>query len=468
MWLYCYFPQLLLDRLLSAQPEFEKQAFALYQVQHGQSFIKQSNSVAQQEGISEGVSSVMAIALCETLLLKEYRATKEEKLLSIVADHLYQWAAKLVLDPPQGIYIELESLERLYGGRQNTINTLCFAIKELKLRSHQAVAKSPLAAKLLAKAGMPLTMHERKARCQLEGLPIKSSGLPGKTTRDLLSAGIFSIGDLLAIPGSDIGRQLGKDTLLYVQELKGEMKSHRTRYFYQPPERFSQQIDLVSEVSNWQGLRFPMKRLLNELERFLYQRQQVVQHITFRLYQRDKSCLEMPVSTAAPSWRAQSFWSLLLLKMEQTPLSSAVLDISLQASDFSSLKIKNTQFFHDEKDTQQLFPLIGRLQVKLGEKAVYTPALNDDPRPGINEQKQPPCRPEVPSTTSVKRPLWLSEPKLVNVSEWLLKEGPERKRCGWWDNQPIKRDYWVAIDSKYRQGWLFYESGRWYLQGWFS
>jgi len=468
MWLYCHFPQLLLDTLLKAQPEFEKQAVALYQVQNGQSLIEQSNQVAQQAGVSQGIASVMAIALCEDLKLKEYSVAKEERLLCGVADHLYQWAAKLVLEPPQGLYIELDSLEKLYGGLSNTVKTLHLAVKQLNVRSQLAVANNALAAKVLAEADSPLTMKDEKAGHQLKGLSIKSSGLPDKVVRNSLSAGIFSIGDLLDIPGSDIGRQLGKEALFYIQELKGELKTQRASDFYQPSERFFQHVDLVSEVSNWQGLRFPMKRLLNELESFLYQRQKVVQHIKFQLYQRDKSCSEIKVATASPSWRAQSFWSLLQLKMEQAPLSAPVLEVSLQASDFSSLSVKTSHFFHDAKDTQGLFPLIGKLQVKLGKNAVYTPAVSDDPRPGINEYKQPPCRFGGFSVKPVKRPLWLNHPERVNLDEWSLSNGPERKRCGWWDSQPIERDYWIATDSKHRIGWLFYESGQWYLQGWFS
>ncbi len=468
MWLYCHFPQLLLDSLLRAQPEFEKQAVALYQVQNGQSLIEQSNQVAQQAGVSQGIASVMAIALCEDLKLKEYSVAKEERLLCGVADHLYQWAAKLVLEPPQGLYIELDTLEKLYGGLSNTVKTLHLAVKQLNVRSQLAVANNALAAKVLAEADAPLTMNDEKTCHQLKSLSIKSSGLPDKVVRDSLSAGIFSIGDLLDIPVSDIGRQLGKEALFYIQELKGELKTQRASDFYQPSERFFQHVDLVSEVSNWQGLRFPMKRLLNELESFLYQRQKVVQYIKFQLYQRDKSCSEVRVATASPSWRAQSFWSLLQLKMEQAPLSAPVLEVSLQASDFSSLSVKTSHFFHDAKDTQGLFPLIGKLQVKLGKNAVYTPAVSDDPRPGINEYKQPPCRFGGFSVKPVKRPLWLNHPERVNLDEWSLSNGPERKRCGWWDSQPIERDYWIATDSKHRKGWLFYESGQWYLQGWFS
>jgi protein ImuB len=469
MWLYCHFPQLQLDNLLISQPEFAKQAVALYRVKNGQSLIEQTNLVAQEAGVSRGISSVMAIALYEALLLKEYEAEKEEMLLSAVADHLYQWAAKLILDPPQGIYLELKSIEKLYGGLSNTVRTLNLAVQQLGFQCQRAVAKNTLAARVLAQANTPLVINKAQAERQLKDLSIKNSGLPNKTIRNCLSVGIFSIGDLLTIPASDIGRQFGKETLVYVQALRDDLNIQRANHFYEPSEYFFQQIDLVSEVSNWQGLRFPMKRLLNDLESFLYQRQKAVQHITFQLFQRDNHCTELSVSTATASWRAQSFWSLLQLKMERSPLAAPVLELSLKASEFSQLSAKSQHFFHEAQDTQSLFPLIGKLQVKLGERAVYTPAISDDPRPGFNECRQPPCRSQAPSITPIKRPLWLQrEPQPVNLNEWRLQEGPERKHCGWWDSQPIQRDYWLAMDTQHRKGWLFYESGHWYLQGWFS
>ena len=107
MWLYCHFPQLLLDSLLRAQPEFEKQAVALYQVQNGQSLIEQSNQVAQQAGVSQGIASVMAIALCEDLKLKETVWQKKKGFVAWLT--ICTGAAKLVLELPQGIYVELDT-----------------------------------------------------------------------------------------------------------------------------------------------------------------------------------------------------------------------------------------------------------------------------------------------------------------------------------------------------------------------
>jgi hypothetical protein len=54
-----------------------------------------------------------------------------------------------------------------------------------------------------------------------------------------------------------------------------------------------------------------------------------------------------------------------------------------------------------------------------------------------------------------------------------LLAGPERIEFGWWD-QAVKRDYFIAQDSDYRQLWIFREEdqaglpARWYVQGLFA
>ena len=219
--------------------------------------------------------------------------------------------------------------------------------------------------------------------------------------------GIFSIGDLLTIPTSDIGRQFGKDTLVYVQALRDDLNIQRANHFYQPSERFFQQIDLVSEVSNWQGLRFPMKRLLNDLESFLYQRQKAVQHITFQLFQRDNHCTEIECINSYGQLARSKLLVIVAAENGAFAFSRSCFGAFFKGIRVLATEAKSQHFFHEAQDTQSLFPLIGKLQVKLGERAVYTPAISDDPRPGFNECRQPPCRSQAPSITPIKRPLWL-------------------------------------------------------------
>ncbi|MDH4293615.1 MAG: DNA polymerase Y family protein, partial [Betaproteobacteria bacterium] len=52
-----------------------------------------------------------------------------------------------------------------------------------------------------------------------------------------------------------------------------------------------------------------------------------------------------------------------------------------------------------------------------------------------------------------------------------LLGGPERIESGWWDEQPVARDYFVARCPQYSLLWIYRErsaNARWFLQGIFS
>ena len=271
----------------------------------------------------------------------------------------------------------------------------------------------------------------------------------------------------MQLPGSEVGRQLGLDTLLHLEQLQG--RKQQSYDFFMPPESFQQSLDLVTEIPYWQGLLFPLKRLFGELEDFLYQRQKVVQQVDIELLHRNEPPSVISVALAGPGWRGQNFLSLLQLKMESTPLPEPVIEIKLQANELLHSDQHTSHFFGAQQYRHETLSLIGRLQAKLGNQAVFSPTMNDDPRPGNNELPRPAGEKPPALPSALKRPLWLLRPpELTSIDLWQLRHGPERKVCGWWDAGEIERDYWIAQDKFQRLGWLYYESGQWYLQGWFT
>ena len=51
-----------------------------------------------------------------------------------------------------------------------------------------------------------------------------------------------------------------------------------------------------------------------------------------------------------------------------------------------------------------------------------------------------------------------------------LLKGPERIETGWWDNQPVSRDYYVARQRNGQQLWIYRNrlDRQWYLHGVFG
>ena len=70
------------------------------------------------------------------------------------------------------------------------------------------------------------------------------------------------------------------------------------------------------------------------------------------------------------------------------------------------------------------------------------------------------------------RPFWLLPlPAPLARGSVTLLAGPERIESGWWDGDDVRRDYFVAEDSRGSRLWVFRErggEGRWYLHGIFG
>ncbi|RUO69720.1 Y-family DNA polymerase [Idiomarina ramblicola] len=467
MWLYCHFPQLLLDNRVRLQPDTNTLPLAFYQLQGSQSVIVQCNAKAREAGVKPSIQTVMAISLCEQLQLAEYRAEREQQVLQQVATRLYQWAAKLVLYSSKGIAIELSSLSQLYGGFNAALEVLSREVRALPVTVQLAVADNPIAARVLAEHSRSVSLNPEDAPEQLEQLPISAAGLSAKVQKHCKAAGFRQLVELMQLPGAEVGRQLGLETQFYLEELQG--RRQQSYDFFMPPENFQQSLDLVTEIPHWQGLLFPLKRLFGELEDFLYQRQKVVQQVKVELLHRNETPSVIPAALAEPGWRGQNFLSLLQLKMESIPLPEPVIEIRLLANELLRSEQHNDHFFGARQHRHETLQLVGQLQAKLGSHAVFSPAMSDDPRPGSNEFPRPVGeKPQALSSVS-KRPLWLlCPPEPTSIDLWTLRHGPERKVCGWWDAGEMARDYWIAQDNFQRIGWLYFESGQWYLQGWFS
>jgi protein ImuB len=129
-----------------------------------------------------------------------------------------------------------------------------------------------------------------------------------------------------------------------------------------------------------------------------------------------------------------------------------------------------TDIFDGEKGQTTALELITLLQAKLGKAQVNKPNLSDDPRP---EKRSQYIAATEPTSHTLRRPelrpsLLLPEPEPLCEIVSLI-HGPERLVTGWWDNQPITRDYFIAHSEQGRWLWVFRNQDKqWFLHGQFS
>lgn len=473
LWLYCHFPQLLLDTMRRIHPAIDDYPLAFYQQQKKQKeTIVQSNSKATEMGVEKGQTQVLAQTIAPDLICHPYCADKESHALQFLADRLYQSVDKQVLFKPQGIAIEVAALLRLYHGLEPLLKHLTDEFQGLRLTCSFSLANGLVAAQCLAMAGAEQYSADRRIIQQALGqLTIQQLNWPEATVEKLYKSGIRQLQQLWEIPAAQIGKRFGAGLVNDLSLLKGQQQPPYD--YYRPAEQFFMSFDLVTEIGHWQGLLFPLKRALKELEDYLYQRQKVVHELEIRLHHRQQPHTTVKLKLASDSWRASQFLQLIQLQMSRHPLKQPVVALSLQAQRLYELNRQSGQLLTNSASHQGDLPeLLTRLQARLGETALYSPSLSADLRPLLNERFVSAGSATAVADNSaipVKRPLWLlPQPEVIDIQQWSLIEGPERLETGWWDEAPYQRDYWLARDPEQRVGWLFFQHQQWFLQGWFS
>ncbi len=479
LWWFLSTPQLLLDEQLSLQSQEQQQQPQVLCSSEGQRgpYVVQANAAAHAAGIRLGMPAVSASTLVPELRQRDYDAKREAAVLKRLAQWLYQDIAHIALYPPQGLLLEVQHLQLLYGGYQGVQQQLQRRLRRLAVNVVLAAGYSPLVARILAQSGCSLLSAEREQlQAALARVSIVSSLLPAQQQQQLQDAGIVQLGDLLRLPVSELGARFGRSMVSYVAQLRGELCP--PQQYFEPPAKFRERLDLLAEVASWQQLLFPLRRLLQQLEAFLQSRQLSITAFVLLAHHREGPPTRVRIAFALPLWRSRDMQQLVQLQLERQRLTTPALELSLHADEFSERQASTSNWFPNKQDAhyrqqeeQQLQRLFGKLQARLGEDAVQQAQALTDWRPEAAQSWQAGAetalsvKPEV----SLPRPVWLlSEVEPITIQHWQLHWGPERIQSGWWDGHPVDRDYFIAIDSDQRQGWIFKSQGAWYLHGWFS
>lgn len=235
-WLFLHAPQLLLDFQLTLQsPMQQQQPQAL--VCPVRQCLLQLNSAAQRAGLLAGQSLAVARSLCVHLEVRPYQELQERQLLRQLAHGFYQDIAQIALYPPQGLLFEVRSLQQLYGSLAQLQQRLQQRLQHWQLQASLASGFSPLAAQLLAQAGVNLVTPDAESITkQLGQLPLSQTTLAVDTQKRLTGVGMYNIAALLALPASSLSQRFGKSMSHYLAALRGQVQA--PQHYYRPPPIF--------------------------------------------------------------------------------------------------------------------------------------------------------------------------------------------------------------------------------------
>lgn len=471
LWLYLHFPHLLLDHIRRTREEVG----ALVIVEGSGQKVIQACPEARDQGVHAGMRLKTALSLVPELGTVRADQQQEARILEDQARWLYRYAAHIVLVPPDGLMAEIGSLKRLYGGLPAAWQTVEQALDERQLTAWPGLGHTPLAARLIARAGKgECTDDKGHIQRTLDQMPLLAAEFDARTCTRLQRLGLNTLGEVFALPAAELARRLSPETLARVQKIQGTRPDPQAPW--QPPHQFRQQADFVQEIEQSQGLLFPLQRILTELEEDLCWRQQETDSLLLVLRHRHEEPTRVRIRTSGPEHRADAFLNLVRLRFEQQPLRAPVVSLQLSVKRFLGREAATGQdLLGETQDLNEAWhTLMSRLQARLGDQALKQLSPQADHRPerawsasGVHRNNRP------AGTTAnqlPRRPLWLLQgPQPLTEAPIAWFAGPERISGGWWDGHRVHRDYYIAQLSSGQLAWVFRDIREgWFVHGWFG
>jgi protein ImuB len=437
------------------------------------------NPEARRQGITPGMTVSAAIALAPDLVERLHEPAAEQKALEGIATWAGQFTSMISLAPPGALLLEVAGSLRFFGGLRLLLLDIARELAALGYSAAIAVAPTPRAARLLARAGLGSTVTDSAAlKDALANLPLCLLDQPEETLRMLALMGVRTIGECLALPRDGLARRFGQGLLDELDRALGRLPDPHAPWI--APSRYRAQLALPVPIQETEPLLFAANRLIQELAGFLRMRQTGVTRLKLVLHHEDRKPTPVDLGLSVPSRDPQRILRLMRERLSTFCLPDRVASITLESAEVRPLGSRNLSLFPEDRlPEEERWLIIEHLRARLGSEAVYSIASQADHRP---EQAWRCCEPGTAAHSGERppRPLWLVEPpQRLRSADGVpllqgpldLLSGPERIESGWWDDADVKRDYFVACDAAGLSLWLFREHGEekaWYLQGLFT
>jgi len=486
LWLHLHMPQFPLEVLTRGATS--QRACVLVIGEGSGRYVFMANTRAAACGVRPGMPLSAARALGELTVLARNERVERQAL-----DKLCLWAMHLSshVSPvsPDGLVLEIKGSLRLFRGMEGLLAHLRQGLKALGYRIQYAVAPTPLAATLLARANARINVYTKQDLTRrLLPLPIETLRLEKHLHAALTSIGVDCIGDCRRLPRGGLARRFSPTLNDMLDRLLGCIPDPRPAFT--APPIFEAIVELPWELDRAQTLAVASGRLLHELVGYLRAGVALTQELRWGLIGNDNSRTYFKITLTRPSRDFDHIFTVLREVLMRMTLKVPVRAIDLYVDGIihgMSPRVDDLFQKTEQEDEESYAAFIDRLRSRCGEEALRCLASEPDHRPEsswrwkypeIRTQKDHPKTLDLSGTPM--RPVWL----LKRATTLKTKHGcpqfdgplqliSERERIdtGWWDGDTVARDYFVAATAKGSRLWIYkelYGERRWRLHGIFE
>jgi protein ImuB len=452
---------------------------ALVDAQARKARITELNAPARSAQVEVGMSPTQALARCPALQLFTANAGHERSAQEALLQMAETLSPFLEATAPGVVTIDLPS-DREF--RENELSNGCIRpLSLLGLETRLGIASTPGLAMLAARFASPVLIVDSSSAF-LAPLPIEALEPSNELSGILHSWGIRSIGQLVALPMTEVCQRLGPAALDMWERAHGGR--HRPLKLIKPQEFFAEQMELEHPVEMLEPLLFVIRRFLEQITKRLANVYLVAGKLRLTLRFENDPVYERIFTIPQPTREVDLLFRMLHTHLEGFTAESAIVALELAAK---PVRPNAEQFGLLEKgvrDPHQLAETLARLAALLGTNRVGTPELEASAHPDAFHLKPYDAnasavvvtddlligvpwlrfRPPIPAEVILND----VQPAFVYSSHFTggVREtsGPWLLEGNWWERRQWSREEWDAAteDGVYR---LVHTQEGWFLDG---
>src|SRR6478609_11857232 len=452
------------------------------------------NESAKRYGVREGQTIAEACALVSNLVVREVTRAEVLATLGCIAEVGLSLGTTVSVEAPDTVCVDITGSAHLQGGELALGCELANRVRAMGHSVRVAISDGPRLARAFADwfapsaadpedRGVCVVPSEHTAQA-FAALPINALPLPEDTAGWFVRLGVFTIGELSALPRQALGSRLGEAAASVTELCAGRDSAPLVAF---TPER------TITENSTWdepvtgnEPLAFVLGGLVSRVSARLTGRGEAAQSLTLTIaydpaiarFRGEKAELTLRFKLATPLHRADELRRVLSARLSRSKLGAPSLSMRLSVPKLVPAVARQLELAQVLSGAtvsiaadDEIPVLIAELSAELGEEQVGTLKLCDSHRPEA-KSKLSPAQLEPPERTSKKPRLRKTEPsfaELPGAPTRLLPEpcelhGPLRVGSSlaidrslytidrlrfeqrlaaveWWGQAPVTRDY---------------------------
>lgn len=506
-WLAIYLPRIRTDRLIRAgRGPSDDRPLAVYSKESGAFQLQGIDAKASALGLTLAMSLADARAIQPKLEAVEADPEEDARALDNIAAWCERFTPIVVLDPPEGLFLDVTGCAHLFGGEEKLRAEIVTRLYAQGFGARAAIAPTPGAAWAFARYAKASLAASEDWRAKLAALPVEALRLAPDAAALLRRLGLRTIGQILKAPRSSFTARAGENAMLRLDQTLGRAQEALTPRRPAPPV-FALRRFLEPIFSSDAVLQVAQDLCVDAIEK-LDVRGAGMLRVELVLFGVDGRDRVIGVNVSKPLREVKPLMRLFREKLNivgenldaQFGFEAARLDV-VRLAEFDERTRTLVSGAQASANAEEIGAVVDVLSARLGAKRVVRPQLHDEHAPEraagwraalskLNETKS--AKP--PADGVQRRPVRLFSPgQQIEVMagvpdgppirfrwrrvmrEVVRAEGPERI-AGDWQRREMTRDYYRVEDKQGRRYWLYREGRygetetppRWYVHGLFA